>query len=285
MTFALAQSAVASRRKKRIGKSQLAFILAGSITGLLLTLAIFGPWIAPADPTRTDILAASLQPGGQHLFGTDSLGRDIFSRLLVGAGLSYFAAGLIVLISTVGGTAIALFSAWNGGWVDGLITKILNVMFAVPGILVAILAVAIFGPGVWAPVIALSIVYIPYVARVVRSTAVKERKRPYVESLKLSGLSPSRIVAFHLFPNVIPSVVAQATYGFGAALLDFAAVSFLGLGIQPPNPELGVMVASGRDELLSGSFQQTFAAGSFIVITVVVFNILGGQLVSRLAKR
>src|SRR5690606_14896224 len=122
------------------------------------------------------------------------------------------------------GTAIALLAAWRGGWIDGLVTRGLNVLFAVPSILIAILATAVFGVGMWAPVLALSVVYIPYIARVVRSVAVKERKRPYVESLQLSGLSSLRIVIFHILPNVFPTVLAQATFGFGSAILDFASV-------------------------------------------------------------
>lgn len=161
----------------------------------------------------------------------------------------------------------------------------LNVMFSVPGILVAVLASAVFGAGFWAPVLALGLVYTPYVARVVRSVAIRERQRGYVESLQLAGMSSWRICWRHLVPNVLPIVLAQATYGFGSALADFAAISFIGLGIQPPASEWGVMVSDGRSELLDGAMLQSLVGGTLIVVTVIVFNVLGAQLSSRSGGR
>ncbi|MEU2232210.1 ABC transporter permease [Streptomyces vietnamensis] len=255
------------------------------LAGLIALLAVIGPWIAPYDADATDVLAASQGPSSAHWFGTDSLGRDILSRALTGARMSLTAAALIVLLSALLGTALAIFSAWHDGWVDRMVNRVLNVMFSVPGILVAVLAAAVFGAGFWAPVLALGIVYTPYMARVVRSVAVQERQRAYVESLQLAGMSSWRICTRHLAVNVRPIVVAQATYGLGAALADFAAVSFLGLGIQPPTSEWGVMVSDGRSELLNGQFQQTLVAGTFIVVTVIVFNVLGAQLSNRSGGR
>ena len=285
MSFVWVQDALTRRRSRGRKLSQPLLIVSGCVVTLSVLLAILGPLISPYSPTEVDILAPSLPPSAQHWFGTDSLGRDIFSRVLHGAGLSYLAAASIVLIATVLGTAIALLAAWRGGWIDGLVTRGLNVLFAVPSILIAILATAVFGVGMWAPVLALSVVYIPYIARVVRSVAVKERKRPYVESLQLSGLSSLRIVIFHILPNVFPTVLAQATFGFGSAILDFASVSFLGLGVQPPAAELGIMVFQGRDEILNGAFQQTFAASAVIIITVVALNVFGDQLTTWLGRR
>ncbi|MEU6459759.1 ABC transporter permease [Streptomyces sp. NPDC047065] len=260
-------------------------IASAVVAGGLTLLAVIGPWIAPYDPDATDVLAASQGPSGQHLLGTDSLGRDILSRALVGARLSFAGPAMIVLISAVLGTALAIFSAWHGGWIDRMVNRSLNVMFSVPGILVAMLASAVFGAGFWAPVLALGVVYTPYMARVVRSIAVRERHRGYVESLQLAGMSSWRICLRHIGPNVMPIVVAQGTYGFGTALADFAAVSFLGLGIQPPQAEWGVMVSEGRNELLDGALQQSLTAGTLIVVTVVAFNVLGAQLSSRAGGR
>ncbi|MFH8805615.1 ABC transporter permease [Streptomyces sp. NPDC017936] len=279
------EGAVQASRRKFGSLGQPVLMASGVLAGLIAVLAVIGPWIAPYDADATDVLAASQGPSAEHLFGTDSLGRDILSRALTGARLSLTAPALIVLISSVLGTGLAIFSAWHGGWVDRMVNRFLNVMFSVPGILVAVLASAVFGAGFWAPVIALGIVYMPYMARVVRSVALKERQRAYVESLQLAGMSSWRICVRHLAPNVLPIVVAQATYGLGAALADFAAVSFLGLGIQPPASEWGVMVSDGRSELLNGEFQQTFVAGTFIVVTVIVFNVLGAQLSTRSGGR
>ncbi|MFC9489812.1 ABC transporter permease [Streptomyces hydrogenans] len=279
------RGAVETSRRRLGSLGQPVLVMSGVLAGLIALLGVIGPWIAPYDPDAADILAASQGPSGAHWFGTDSLGRDILSRVLTGARLSLTASALIVLISAFLGTTLAIFSAWHGGWVDRMVNRFLNVMFSVPGILVAVLASAIFGAGFWAPVLALGIVYMPYMARVVRSVAIRERQRPYVESLQLAKMSSWRICVRHVAVNVLPIVVAQATYGLGAALADFAAVSFLGLGIQPPTSEWGVMVADGRSELLNGEFQQTLAAGTFVVVTVIVFNVLGAQLSSRSGGR
>jgi len=251
---------------------------------LLIGLAAFGPLLAPYDPDATDVLAASRGPGADHWLGTDSLGRDILSRALTGGALSFAGPLLIVLGSVVLGTAMAIFAAWHGGWVDKTANRLLNVMFAVPGILVAVIASAVFGAGFWAPVLALTLVYVPYAARIVRSAAIRERNQPYVEGLQLAGVSSLGINVKHVLRNVWPLIVAQSTIGFGTALADFAAVSFIGLGVQPPAAEWGVMVADGRAEMLDGAPQQSLVAGLCIVLTVVSFNLLGDRLTARFGE-
>ncbi|MGW1668160.1 ABC transporter permease [Streptomyces sp. NPDC002324] len=256
-------------------------LVSAALAAGLVVLAVVGPSIAPYDPAATDVLAASQGPSGSHLFGTDSLGRDILSRALVGARLSFAGPAVIVLGSAGLGTLLALAAAWHGGWVDRMLNRTLTLLFAIPGVLVAVIAAAVFGAGFWAPVLALTLVYTPYVARVVRSVAVRQRQLPYVEALELAGLSTWRICGRHLLPNVAPIVLAQATIGFGSALVDFGAVSFLGLGIQPPEAEWGLMVADGRSEVLDGAVQQSLSAGLCIVISVVAFNVLGERLAQR----
>lgn len=257
-------------------------IISGAVCLLVALVAVLGTLLAPYPPDQTDVLNASLGPSADHWFGTDGLGRDIFSRAMAGARISFAGAGFIVLGSAFFGTTLAIFAAWNGGWVDRNLNRVLNVMFAVPGILVAVLASAVFGAGFWAPVIALTIVYVPFYARVVRSAAVRECKVPYIEGLELAGVSSWRICTRHVLRNVSPIVLAQATIAFGSALVDFAAVSFLGLGVQPPKAEWGLMVADGRTEILSGAPQQSLVAGACIVVTVVAFNVLGDRLSSRI---
>ncbi|MDX3519356.1 ABC transporter permease [Streptomyces scabiei] len=270
------------RGTTRGGFGDPVLLVSAALAAGLIVLAVIGPWIAPYDPAATDVLAASQGPSGAHLFGTDSLGRDIFSRALTGARLSFAGPGIVVLGSAGLGTLLALAAAWHGGWVDRLLNRMLNILFAIPGVLVAVVAAAAFGAGFWAPVLALTIVYTPYVARVVRSVAVRQRQLPYIEALQLAELSTWRICGRHLLPNVAPIVLAQATIGFGSALMDFGAVSFLGLGIQPPEAEWGVMVADGRSEVLDGAVQQSMAAGLCIVVSVVAFNVLGERLTRRL---
>lgn len=276
-TLTLGQGVVRTRQRWNLDALT---VLVGALCTALVLLALVGPSLAPYSPEQTDILAASQGPSAQHLLGTDALGRDILSRLLTGARLSFAGPGLIVVVSTSVGAALAIVSAWHGGLIDKAMNRVLDIMFAVPGILVAVLAAAVFGSGFWAPVVSLSVVYIPYVARVVRSAAVRERHLPYVEACQLAGMRPFRICSRHILRNVAPIALAQATIAFASALMDFAAISFLGLGVQPPASEWGLMVSDGRSELLDGAPMQSLSAGVMIVLTVVAFNVLGER-VSR----
>jgi len=256
-------------------------VISGGTCLLMALVALLGPFLVPYPPNQTDVLNASQGPSAAHLLGTDGLGRDLLSRALVGARMSFAGPGIIVLTSAFFGTLLAIYAAWHGGLVDTILNRLLNVMFAVPGILVAVIASAVFGAGFWAPVLALSLVYTPYYARVVRSAAVRERHMPYVEGLQLAGIPPWRICTRHILVNVAPIVLAQGTVAFGTALVDFAAVSFLGLGVQPPTAEWGIMVAEGRSELLNSAPQQSLLAGTLIVLTVVAFNVLGERLTGK----
>lgn len=269
-------------KRTRVWRSDplLTIALAGCL--LMVIVAVIGPLIAPYDPNQTDILAAGLPPSAEHLFGTDSLGRDIFSRILVGARLSFLGPAVIVVVSTTFGVLIALSAAWFGGWYESAVNKALNVMFAVPGILIAIIAVAAFGAGFWPPVIALSLIYIPYIARVIKGPAAQQRRRAYVEAFQLAGMSAFRINSRHILRNLQPIILAQATLNFGAALIDFGAMSFLGMGVPPPTAEWGSMVSDGRSEMLAGNAQQSIAAGTVIVLTVIAFNVLGERISRRL---
>jgi peptide/nickel transport system permease protein len=269
----------------RLRRADPLVLLLSGICGALILLAVFGPYLAPYPPEKTDILAASQGPSSSHLLGTDAVGHDILSRLLTGARLSFLGPGIIVAVSSTAGTVVAIAAAWYGGRIDALTKRVLNVMFAIPGVLVAVLAAAVFGAGFWAPVVALALVYIPYTARVVRSVAVSECRRPYVEALHLAGLTDWQICSRHILRNVAPIVLAQATIGFGSALMDFGAISFLGLGVQPPTSEWGLMVSDGRSEVLSGAFMQSLSAGMMIILTVVSFNVLGERLTSRVGER
>ncbi len=279
-TLTLSLDAVDVRRRPR--NLDAVTVLAATVASALLLLALLGPLLAPYSPEQTNILAASQGSSAQHLLGTDALGRDILSRLLTGARLSFAGPGLIVVVSTSIGTIIAVWAAWHGGRLDKAMNRFLDVMFAVPGILVAVLAAAVFGSGFWAPVVSLSIVYIPYVARVVRSAAVRERHLPYVEACQMAGMRPFRICSRHILRNVAPIALAQGTIAFASALMDFAAISFLGLGVQPPASEWGLMVSDGRSELLDGAPQQSLSAGVMVVLTVVAFNVLGERVSRRI---
>jgi len=255
--------------------------IAGAILVLMVLAAVFAPAIAPYPPNQTDILAANQSPSAVHVLGTDSLGRDIYSRILFGARLTLLGPTLIIAIATVVGVALAISAVWFGGWYDAAVSRSLNIVFALPGLLVAIVAVAVIGPGLAAPVIALSLAYMPYIARVLRSVALRERSLAYVEAGELVGLSGWAVCRRHLLPNVMPIVRAQATLAFGSALVDLAAISYLGLGVQPPTAEWGVMVAAGQSSLLNGYPWESLSAGVAIIVVVVLVNLVGERLALR----
>jgi peptide/nickel transport system permease protein len=269
------------RAEEPRGKPDMIAMVAGSVCAALVVAAILAPLIAPYQPDPIDITAINQGPSAAHLLGTDSLGRDVLTRVLYGARLSLLGPALVTLLSTTLGTAVAIAGSWLGGTADRLMARFLDILFAFPSILFAVLAVVSFGAGLTAPVIALSVAYTPYIARVIRSAAVHERQLAYIEACQLLGYSPWRTAANHLLRNVRLLVIAQATITFGYALLDLAAISFIGLGVQPPTAEWGLMVSEGDSALLNGYLSESLAAGAAIVLTVVAFNVLGERLAAR----
>ncbi|WP_206427552.1 ABC transporter permease [Leucobacter chromiireducens] len=256
-------------------------IIAAAVLTVFVLAALLAPWLAPYDPDFPDLLAALSGPSAQHLLGADALGRDLLSRLMFGARITLLGPTLVILIATVVGTALALIAAWNRGRVDTVISWVLDVLFSVPGIVFALIAVAIFGPNLPTVVVGLSIGYIPYVARVVRGAALRERGMPYVQAAWLQGQSGVGISLTQILPNVQPIVVAQAVSSLGFAVIDLAAVSFLGLGVQPPTADLGLMVKSGFDSLLRGQALEAIAAGLAIVLIVWSITVIGDRLASN----
>ena len=275
--------AVASEtRRVRSGLWRDPVVLATSgVIVALVAMAVFAPWIAPQDPNYANILGVNQGPSAAHWLGTDAFGRDLLSRLIYGARLSLVGPALIIAISATLGTTLAIAAAWFGGWFDQVVSRVADILFAFPGLILAMLAVAMFGSGLVAPVIALSISYTPYLMRVIRAEAVRQRNLPYVAACYVEGLSARTICTRHLLPNVTPLLVVQATLSFGYALVDLAAVSYLGLGVQPPTSEWGLMVSTGQSSILAGYPQESLYAGAMIVITVVAFNLLGDRLATH----
>ncbi|TIC79118.1 ABC transporter permease [Nocardioides sp. GY 10127] len=256
-------------------------LVVGAVCALLVLLAVVGPMISGYDSQTGDILHAGEGPSAAHWFGTDALGRDIFTRAAVGARLSLVAPAVCVLIAAAVATVLALVSSWFGGWVDTAITRGLDIVFAFPSLLFALIAIAIFGTGITAPVIALSIAYVPYLARVARVTARRERHAAYITAGTLQGLAPSRVAIRHLLPSMFPVIRTQATIMYGSCLTDLAGISFLGLGVQPPVAEWGSMVNEGRTALLDGHPEEALFPGLLIVVTVVAFNLLAERFALR----
>jgi peptide/nickel transport system permease protein len=267
--------------RDRARRSDKLIIALTVLLGLLVLCALLAPWLVPYPPNGGNILAANLGPSGTHWLGTDQLGRDILSRLMVGARLSLLGPTIIVLCATVAAVTLAVSSVWIGGWFDQGVARVLDLMFAFPGLLLAILAVAMIGPGLLAPVLALALAYTPYIARVVRTIALRERHLAYVESCQVIGISGWRICVRHLVPNVVPIVLAQATIAFGSALVDLAAISYLGLGVQSPQAEWGLMVSDGQSALLNGSPWESLSACVMIIVVVLSVNVLGERIAQR----
>lgn len=285
MATELTAPAATGRRGVRARRLDWVAVTCAAFIVLVILVAVLAPWLAPHDPNQVNVVRAYEGPSGDHLLGTDSLGRDLLSRLMYGARLSLIGPALIVVIATIAGTATAIAAAWLGGWFDGIASRVLDILFAFPGIIFAVLAVALFGPGLVAPVIALSIAYLPYDGRVLRSVAQRERQLPYISACYVAGLPTRSITLRHLLPNIMPFVLVQATLSFGYALVDLAAVSYLGLGVAPPTAEWGLMVANGQASILTGHPQESIYASLLIVATVVAFNLLGDRLSLRFAVK
>ena len=274
-----AGEASASRRGLALLRATGPAGIASTVVIAAATLtAVFGPLLAPHDPDLPNLSLSWAGPADGHLLGYDVEGRDVLSRLLAGAQSSMLGPLAVVVLSVAAGTLLAVTAAWRRGISDTAISSGLNILFAFPGILLAIFAAAIFGAGLPAAAIALSIAYLPYVARVLRGAALKERGQPYVAALEVQGASATAICLRHVVPNIWPLIVAQATILFGYAMVDLAAISFLGIGVQPPTANWGVMIAENQDGLLLGHPLPAVAAGLCIVTVVIAVNLLGERL-------
>ena len=277
----------AGRRRNRVAvagtlgllrSTGTAGIISAAVIAIATVVAVVGSFITPYNPVLPDLSLSWVGPAGGHLLGFDFEGRDVLSRLIAGAQSSMLGPLAVVAGAMVLGTVIAVVAAWRQGIADTLISSGLDILFAFPGILLAVLAAAIFGAGLTAASVALSIAYMPYVARVLRGAALKERGQPYVAALEVQGSSATAICMRHIVPNMLPLIVAQATIMFGWAMVDLAAISFLGLGVQPPAPNWGVMISENQPGILQGYPMPALAAGLCIVGVVIAFNVLGERL-------
>ncbi len=250
----------------------------------LLLIALFAPFLAPKDPldgTLSDSLAG---PSREYLLGADKNGRDVLSRLIYGARVALGGALAVVLISEVIGVPLGIWAAYKGGWVDEIVMRLFDMMLAFPPLLLSFAVVAAFGPSLRNVVVALGILYVPFIARVVRSVALVQKEMAYTEAAEAMGYGQWRIIFRHILPNCISPVIVVSSLDLAYAMLDIAALSFLGLGVQPPTPDWGTMLSEGRAVLLTSPHVAVFA-GIAIVIAVVGFNLLGDGLSDVLDPR
>ncbi|MFE7529667.1 ABC transporter permease [Kitasatospora sp. NPDC057542] len=280
---------VALTRRPGLGRLKAAraplHLLCLGIVALVVLAALVAPWIAPSDPNGVDLGNALAGPSADHLLGVDAAGRDTLSRLLLGARTSLLGPLGVVAFSTVAGVLVGLVAGWRGGWLDSVLSRSTELVFAFPGMLLAILIVSVYGEGLLAPVLALAVAYLPYVSRLTRSLVLAERMRPYVSAYRVQGHSAAQICLRHVLPNIAPIVLAQSTINFGYALMDLAGLSFLGLGVPALTPDWGRMVFDGQTAIQHGYPLSAILPCVLIVLTVVAFNVVGERWADRVARR
>lgn len=258
-------------------KTNRAFAVTSVLVLMLVLLAVAAPVIAPYDPTHAVMKDAFMEPGAQHLFGTDKLGRDCFSRVLYGARASL--SGVLFLVASVFivGTSMGVISGYFGGKVDMVIMRISDMMISFPGMILAIAVAGIMGGSLVNAVIALTIVSWTKYARLSRSLVLQIKRRDYVEAAIVNGGTSSHILWVHILPNILPMMVITAAADIGALMMELAGLSFLGFGSQPPAPEWGLMLNEGRQQLQTAPWLMFFP-GLAIFITVMIFNLWGDNL-------
>jgi peptide/nickel transport system permease protein len=266
------------RRKWFAGASNPVIVACTIVLALMAVLVIFGSILAPQSPSAVNLEAALQGPSWAHLFGTDATGRDIFSRVLAGARPSILGPVLIALGATGLGTVVGVTAAWKRGVSDALLSRGMEILFAFPGLLMAMMAVAILGRGLTAPVVALIIANTPWVARIVRSAALRERSLPYVAAASVEGFSGLTICLRHVLPNISRTIWAQLALTFTYGMTDLLAINFLGLGVQPPTPDWGVLVNEGESSIFQNAPWETLFASLAIVLTIVAATTLSSRL-------
>ena len=254
------------------------------ILGVLALLAIGAPWLSPSDPIKTAPRTALQAPGSGYLLGSDQFGRDVASRVLHGARISLVVGLISVSIALGLGAPIGLVSGFYGGRLDAVLMRVIDVLLAFPGILLALAIVSVLTPGLGNVMIAVGLAAVPTYARLVRASVLSAREQVYVEAARAIGGRDRTILTRYILPNVVAPLIVTGTLGLGTAILSAAALSFLGLGSQPPTAEWGRMLAEGRDYLREAWWISTFP-GLGIMLTVLAMNLLGDGLRDLLDPR
>jgi ABC-type dipeptide/oligopeptide/nickel transport system permease subunit len=245
-----------------------------SVLGLFIFLTLFGRFVAPYDANASDFAATLSGPSARHLFGTDELGRDTLSRVISGSGIAVAVAMLSVVIALAAGVVIGIVAGYFGGWVDAILNRSQDVLFAFPTLLLAIIIVAVLGTGLVNAIIAIAIVYTPRFARIARASALTVRSAEYLDAARLAGVSTPVILLRHVTPNVLPPVVVLAALSMSTAQLAYASLSFLGLGVSPPQADWGSMLSKARDFITVAPWLVGFPTAA-LVLLMLAFNVLG----------
>ncbi|MGE6781178.1 ABC transporter permease subunit [Ensifer adhaerens] len=291
MSQAAATNAVSTDPSRRARLAEFWYYFSenrGAVIGLvfflfLVLLAIFAPWIAPHDPVMQYRDAVKVPPvwqeGGraEFLLGTDPVGRDMLSRLIYGTRFSLFVGVIVTTLSLVGGIALGVIAGYFRGWVDTVIMRVMDIILAFPSLLLALVLVAVLGPGLVNAMIAIALVFQPHFVRLTRAAVMSEKTRDYVVAAKVSGAGHGRLMFKTILPNCMAPLIVQATLSFSSAILDAAALGFLGMGAQPPTPEWGTMLAEAR-EFINSHWWIVTLPGIAILITVLAINLMGDGL-------
>lgn len=264
---------VRSQRRTR-DYTKIKLFTFGILAGILILIGLFAPWLTPYDPYEQNLGNALMPPGGEHLLGTDRYGRDMLSRVIMGARSSIFSAVLLVLIITIAGSIVGIICGYHGGKLDSILMRTSDVFLAFPGMVFAIAAAGAFRGGILSAVAALALITWPKYARIARSQVLSIKGRSYIEASKLAGSGVLKIIWKHIIPNIAGPVIVTAVLDIGTIMMEIAGLSFLGLGATPPTAEWGSMMSNGRS-MLQTSPWVILAPGFAIFITVMVFNLLG----------
>lgn len=251
------------------------------VVGLAVLAAVIGPWLVPYDPSAQELALRLEGPSRLHWLGLDELGRDILARVMSGARISLFVGFVVVSVSASIGAVMGAIAGYYGGIIDEAISRVIDILLAFPGLLLAIALVAVLGPSLTNVVLALSLIGWVGYARVVRAQVLQAREFEYVAAARAIGAATPRILIRHVLPAALPALTVQATLGMGGAILSEAALSFLGLGVQPPTPSWGAMLNYGRVHVLDAPHLTVFP-GLAIALVVLGLNLLGDSLRDRL---
>lgn len=254
--------------------TMLAFVM----FGLIILSAIFGPALVPYDPLETNAVKVLQPPSWGHWFGTDNVGRDVFSRVIVATRLDLSISVAAVALSFVIGSVLGSIAGYWGGWLDSVFNRFLDTIMAFPLFVLAMGIVATLGNTIENIIYATAIINVPFYARLVRAEVNIRRDAGFVRAAKLVGNSDIRVLAMHIFPNALPPMMVQVSLNLGWAILNAAGLSFIGLGVRPPTPEWGIMVAEGANFIVSGEWWMAVFPGLWLMIAVFTFNLLGDGL-------
>jgi peptide/nickel transport system permease protein len=250
-------------------------VVAFALLALIVLMGIFGPYIVPYDPLRSSASEALLPPSAAHWFGTDELGRDVLSRVVVATRLDLLISVSAVALSLAVGSTIGLLAGYYGGWFDRISGRLIDTIMAFPLFVLAMGIVSAAGNTVANVVYATAIINLPFYARLVRAEVLVRREAGFVMAARLCGNPDWRILAFHIFPNTLPPLMIQASLNMGWSIMNAAGLSFIGLGVQPPTAEWGILVAQGANFIVSGEWWVALFPGAVLMLSIFTFNLLG----------